>query len=71
MRVCKEGATWKLRGGDRGDGEDEGDREVGGKKKLTCSFLDPPRKPSPCFLTTPQKRKNPFFRQLIKMNQYN
>ena len=46
--------------------------KVGGKKEISCSFLDPPEKPSPCFfLTTPQKKENPFFRQLIKINQYN
>ena len=45
--------------------------KVGGKKAISCSFLDPPEKPSPCFLTTPQKKENPFFRQLIKINQYN
>ena len=33
-----------------------------------CSFFIPPKKPSPCFLTTPLKKKNPFFRQLIKKN---
>ena len=46
--------------------------KVGGKKEKSCSFLDPPEKPSPCFFfTTPQKKENPFFRQLIKINQYN
>ena len=41
-------------------------------KEISCSFLDPPEKPSPCFfLTTLQKKENPFFRQLIKINQYN
>ena len=46
--------------------------KVGGKKEISCSFLDPPEKPSPCFfLTTPQKKENPCFRQLIKINQYN
>ena len=33
-----------------------------------CSFFRPPKKPSPCFLTTPLKKENPFFRQLIKRN---
>ena len=33
-----------------------------------CSFFIPPKKPSPCFLTTPLKKENPFFRQLIKKN---
>ena len=32
------------------------------------SFFIPPKKPSPCFLTTPLKKENPFFRQLIKKN---
>ena len=46
--------------------------KVGGKKAISCCFLDPPEKPSPCsFLTTPQKKENPIFRQLIKINQYN
>ena len=40
-------------------------RKVGGKKAISCSFWDPPEKPSPCFF------ENPFFRQLIKINQYN
>ena len=35
--------------------------KVGGKKAISCSFLDPPEKPSPFFfLTTPQKKENPF-----------
>ena len=34
--------------------------KVGEKKAISCSFL-----------TTPQKKENPFFRQLIKINQYN
>ena len=42
------------------------------KTAISCSFLDPPEKPSPCFfLTTPQKKENPFFRQLIKILGYN
>ena len=47
--------------------------KVGGKKAISCSFLDPPEKPSPCFfnITTPQKMESPIFRQLIKINQYN
>ena len=46
--------------------------KVGGKKKISCSFLDSPKKPSPYFfLTTPHKMENPFFQQLIKINQYN
>ena len=44
---------------------------MGGKKAISCSFLDPPEKPSPCFLTTPQKKEDPFYRQLIRINQYN
>ena len=32
------------------------------------SFFIPPKKRSPCFLTTPLKKENPFFRQLIKKN---
>ena len=44
MRVCKEGATWKLRG------EIEVGRKVGGKKKLTCSFFTlPPKNQAPVF----------------------
>ena len=36
------------------------------------SLFRPPRKTKPLiFLTTPQKKENPFFRQLIKINQYN
>ena len=31
-------------------------------------FFIPPKKPSPCFLTTQLKKENPFFRQLIKKN---
>ena len=34
--------------------------KVRGKKAISCSFFDPPEKPSPCFLTTPQKKENPF-----------
>ena len=47
--------------------------KVRGKKATSCSFLDPPpRKTKPLFfLTTPQKKENPFFRPLIKINQYN
>ena len=70
MRVCKEGATWKIRWEDRGDGKRREGRgrkvggrgmKVGGKKALSCSFLDPPEKPSPCFFNnTPKKRKIPF-----------
>ena len=45
--------------------------KVGGKKAISCSFLDPPEKSSPCFFT-PQIKENPcFLRQLIKINQYN
>ena len=29
------------------------------------AFFIPPKKPSPCFLTTPLKKENPFFSQLI------
>ena len=45
--------------------------KVGGKKAISCSFLDPPEKPSPCFFNYNIKKENPFFRQLIKINQYN
>ena len=45
--------------------------KVGRKKTISCSFFRPPRKTKPVFLTTPQKKENPFFRQLIKINQYN
>ena len=56
MRVCKEGATWKLRGEIEVNGEDEG-----GKKKLTCSFLDSPQKTKPLFFNyTPKKEKSLF-----------
>ena len=43
------------------------------KKATSCSFLDPPpEKTQPLlFLATPPKKENPFFRQLIKINQYN
>ena len=44
-------------------GEDEG--RVG---QVERSFFIPPKKPSPCFLTTPLKKENPFFRQFIKKN---
>ena len=40
--------------------------KVGGKKAISCS-----ENQAPVFLTTPPKKKNPFFRQLIKINQYN
>ena len=44
--------------------------KVGGKKAMFFSIL--PRKTKPLFFfTTPQKKENPFFRQLIKINQYN
>ena len=37
-------------------------------KTMFSSFLDPLEKQSPVFLTTPpEKRKNPFFRELIKI----
>ena len=45
--------------------------KVGGKKAISCSFLDPQKNQAPVFLTTPQKKENPFFRQLIKISQYN
>ena len=45
--------------------------KVRGKKAISCSFLDPPQNQAPVFLTTPQKKENPSFRQLIKINQYN
>ena len=45
--------------------------KVGGKKAISCSFLDPQKNQAPVFLTTPQKKENLFFRQLIKINQYN
>ena len=36
--------------------------KVGGKKEISCSFLDPPEKPSPCFFFnyTPKKGKSLF-----------
>ena len=35
--------------------------KVGGKKAISCSFLDPPEKPSPCFSNyTPKKGKSHF-----------
>jgi len=68
MRVCKEGATWKIRWEDRGDGKMRRGRKVGGrdmevrgKKATSCSFLEPPKKPSPCFFNyTPKNGKSPF-----------
>ena len=45
--------------------------KVGGKKTISCSFLELQKNQAPVFLTTPQKKKNPFFRKLIKINQYN
>ena len=36
--------------------------KVGGKKAISCSFLDPPEKPSPCFFNyTPKKGKSLFW----------
>ena len=38
------------------------------KEKISSSILDALKKPSPCFANyTPPKKKNPFFRQLIKI----
>ena len=35
--------------------------KVRGKKTISCSFLDPPEKPSPCFFNyTPKKGKSLF-----------
>ena len=45
--------------------------KVGGKKAISCSFLDPPEKPSPCFFNYTPKKGKSLFRQLIKINQYN
>ena len=71
MRVCKEGATWKIRWVARwgwgrkvgGRGRKVGGRgmKVGGKKAISCSFGDPPEKPSPYFFNyTPKKGKSLF-----------
>ena len=50
-------------------GEDEGRvGQVERRRAEFRSFFIPPKKPSPCFLTTPLKKENPFFRQLIKKN---
>ena len=50
-------------------GENEGRvRQVEQRRAAFRSFFIPPKKPSPCFLTTPLKKENPFFRQLIKKN---
>ena len=45
--------------------------KVGGKKAISCSFLDPPEKPSPCFLTTPQKKENPYLTLQLQLYQFN
>ena len=68
--------NWKVRG-DRSVkkgwgrigamGEDEGRvGQVDRRRGKFRSFFIPPKKPSPCFLTTPLKKENPLFRQLIK-----
>ena len=50
-------------------GEDEGRvGQVEQRRAKFCSFFIHPKKSSPCFLTTPLKKENPFFRQLIKKN---
>ena len=42
-------------------GEDEGQiGHVERRRGEFCSFFIPPKKTSPCFLTTPLKRKIPF-----------
>ena len=63
MRVCKEGATWKIRWKVGGRGRKVGGRgrKVGGKKAISCCFLDPPEKPSPCFFNYTPKKGKPLF----------
>ena len=78
IRDIQRGGSWKVRG-DRSAkkgwgrigimGEDEGRvGQVERRRAEFRSFFIPPKKPSPCFLTTPLKKENPFFRQLIKKN---
>ena len=44
-------------------GEDEGwVGQVERRRAGFRSFFIPSKKPSPCFLTTPLKKENPFFR---------
>ena len=33
-------------------------------------FLDPLKNQAPVFLTTPEKKENPFFRQFKKFNRF-
>ena len=72
MRVCKEGVTWKIWWEDRGDGKMREGYASWREESNIMFFFSPPRKTEPLFFNyTHQKRESPFFRQLIKINQYN
>ena len=79
LRGIQGGVLPGREGGDRSAKEGWGGMEAMGKiregqekyneGKEYLVLFETPQKPSPCFLTTPPKKEDPFFRQLVKRNQ--